>query len=63
LEAFFLAGSTSLPELTIDLNAIWLGLPDLACGDLIGSNLFNLLILAIVDLAHRSGGTFIGTTL
>jgi cation:H+ antiporter len=51
-----LAAATSLPELTIDLNAIWLGLPDLACGDLIGSSLFNLLILAIADLAHRSRG-------
>ena len=55
----FLAAATSLPELTIDLNAIWLGLPDLACGDLVGSSLFNLLILAIVDLAHRSRGGLI----
>lgn len=52
----FLAAATSLPELTIDLHAIWLGMPDLACGDLIGSSLFNLLILAIVDLVHRSPG-------
>lgn len=54
--SIFLAAATSLPELTVDLNAIWLGLPDMACGDLIGSSLFNLLILAIVDLAHRSQG-------
>lgn len=55
----FLAAATSLPELTIDLNAIWLGLPDIACGDLIGSSLFNLLILAVVDLVHRSRGGFL----
>ncbi len=55
----FLAAATSLPELTIDLNAISLGLSDLACGDLIGSSLFNLLILAIADLAHRSRGGLI----
>lgn len=55
----FLAAATSLPELTTDLNAIWLGLPDLACGGLIGSSLFNLLILAVVDLVHRSRGGFL----
>lgn len=52
--SLFLAAATSLPELTVDLNAIWLGLPDMACGGLIGSSLFNLLILAFVDLTHRS---------
>lgn len=50
----FLAGATSLPELSVDLSAIRLGLPDLAVGDLFGSCLFNLLILAVLDLSHRS---------
>jgi cation:H+ antiporter len=50
----FLAAATSLPELTTDLNAIWLDLPDLAVGDLLGSCLFNLLILACVDFVYRS---------
>jgi cation:H+ antiporter len=50
----FLAAATSLPELTTGLNAIWLDLPDLAVGDLLGSCLLNLLILAGVDLVYRS---------
>ena len=51
-----LAGATSLPELTVDLSAIRLNLPDLAVGDLVGSSLMNLLILAVMDLSHRSRG-------
>jgi len=51
-----LAAATSLPELTVDLSAIRQGMPDLAAGDLVGSSLMNLLILAALDLAHRSGG-------
>ena len=50
----FLAGATSLPELSVDVNAIRQGMPDLAVGDLVGSSLFNLLILAVLDLSHRS---------
>lgn len=48
------AGATSLPELSVDLNAIALGAPDLAIGDLMGSCLMNLAILAVVDMLHRS---------
>ncbi len=51
-----LAGATSLPELTVDISAVRLGLYDLALGDLLGSSLMNLLILAILDLTHRSRG-------
>lgn len=49
----FLAGATSLPELMVDLNSVWLGQPDLAVGDLLGSSLLNLLILAGLDMAFR----------
>ncbi len=52
--SILLAGATSLPELTVDISAVRFGLPDLAVGDLMGSSLFNLLILAVADLAHRS---------
>ena len=48
-----LATATSLPEFAVDCNLARMGLPDLALGDLLGSSLFNLLILAILDLAHR----------
>jgi cation:H+ antiporter len=51
-----LAAATSLPELTVDLSAIRMGLPDLAVGDLLGSSLMNLLILAVLDLSHHSRG-------
>lgn len=49
-----LAAVTSLPELTVDISAVRLGADDLAVGDLMGSCLFNLLILAVLDLCHRS---------
>ena len=51
-----LAAATSLPELTVDISAVRQGMPDLAAGDLFGSSLMNLLILAVLDLVHRSGG-------
>lgn len=51
-----LAGATSLPELAVDISAIRMGAPDLAVGDLFGSCLANLLILAILDLMQRSSG-------
>src|SRR5262245_19367970 len=51
-----LAGATSLPELTVDISAVRLGAVDLAVGDLLGSSLMNLLILAILDLSHQSHG-------
>jgi cation:H+ antiporter len=51
-----LAAATSLPELTVDLSAVRQGMPDLAAGDLLGSSIMNLLILAVLDLVHRSGG-------
>jgi cation:H+ antiporter len=51
-----LAGATSLPELSVDLTAVRIGVPDIAVGDLLGSCLMNLLILAVLDLTHHSRG-------
>lgn len=51
-----LAGATSLPELTVDITAVRLGETDLAAGDLLGSSLMNLLILAVLDLTFYSRG-------
>jgi cation:H+ antiporter len=45
-----LAGATSLPELATDISAVRLGAVDLAVGDLFGSSLANMLILALIDL-------------
>lgn len=51
--ALLLASSTSLPELTTDVNAAVLGSVDLGVGDLFGSTLANMLLLALLDLAYR----------
>lgn len=50
-----LAAATSLPELTVDVAAVRAGHADLAAGDLLGSSLMNLLILAGIDLCQRNG--------
>jgi cation:H+ antiporter len=50
----FLAVSTSLPEIAASLAAIRLGAIDLAIGNVLGSNLVNVLLLAIYDLADGS---------
>lgn len=49
-----LAGATSLPEVTTSLSAVLIGNPDIAVGNVLGSNLFNLLVLATFDLYFRS---------
>jgi cation:H+ antiporter len=51
-----LAAVTSLPELATGVSAIrWVQAPDITVGDLLGSCVFNLLILAVVDVLYRSG--------
>lgn len=49
----FLAISTSLPELVISFASIRMGLLDMAVGNVLGSNMFNLLILFVADVALR----------
>src|SRR5688572_19910174 len=51
--SLLLAASTSLPELTTDVNAALLGAVDIGVGDLMGSTLANMLILALLDLIYR----------
>lgn len=51
----FLAASTSLPEAAVSISAIRMGSFDLAVGNLIGSNLFNILILSIDDAFYTKG--------
>jgi cation:H+ antiporter len=48
----FVALSTSLPELVVSFSALKIGAVDMAIGDLFGSNLFNMNILAIDDLLY-----------
>lgn len=54
----FLAASTSLPELVVSFSAIRLGSYDMAVGNLLGSNVFNILILALDDLFYVEGPLF-----
>jgi cation:H+ antiporter len=54
--SILLAGATSLPELTVDISAVRMGMEDLAAGDLLGSSLMNLMLLAALDLTHYSRG-------
>ncbi|MEA5593526.1 sodium:calcium antiporter [Rivularia sp. UHCC 0363] len=57
--AILLAGSTSLPELATGVSAVnYLDAPDLAAGGIFGSCLFNLTILAILDIITGGGPLF-----
>lgn len=50
-----IAASTSLPELVVSISALRIGAVDIAVGNLFGSNLFNIFILAIDDIAYTRG--------
>lgn len=52
---FFLAASTSLPEIAVSVAALRLGAADMAVGNLFGSNIFNILILFIDDVVYLDG--------
>ncbi|MCW5635804.1 MAG: sodium:calcium antiporter [Rubrivivax sp.] len=51
----FMALATTLPEMAVTLGALRLGALDMAIGNLLGSNLFNVTILAVDDLAYTRG--------
>ena len=53
--SLFIALATTLPEITVTVAALKLGALDLAVSNLLGSNLFNLLILAIDDVFYLKG--------
>lgn len=49
-----MASVTSLPELVTGITSVtFAGVPDIAAGDVLGSCVFNMLILALLDAAHR----------
>lgn len=48
----FLAAATSLPELLASINAFRAGFPNLAAGNFFGSNMVNMVLLALVDLMY-----------
>ena len=53
--SLFIAITTSLPEIVVSLAAVRIGAVDLGVGNVLGSNLFNLLVLALDDVFYRSG--------
>ena len=54
----FVAAITSAPEVVVTVAALRMGAVDLAIGNLFGSNLFDIAILAIDDLAYLPGPLF-----
>jgi cation:H+ antiporter len=54
----FVAMATSVPELATTIGALRLGAVDLAIGSLLGSNLFDILIIGLDDLAYQPGALF-----
>lgn len=51
----FIALSTSLPEVVVSIAAVRIGAIDLAVGNLFGSNIFNIFILAVDDFFFTKG--------
>jgi cation:H+ antiporter len=51
----FMSAATSLPELVVTIGAVRLGALDMAIANLLGSNLFNMVVLAVDDLAYAKG--------
>ena len=54
----FVAFVTSLPEMVVTVAALHLGAVNMAIGNLFGSNLFNIGILAIDDIFYLPGSLF-----
>jgi cation:H+ antiporter len=53
--SLFIAITTSLPEIVVSLAAVRIGAIDLGIGNVLGSNLFNMLILGLDDMFYRQG--------
>ena len=49
------AMSTSLPEVVVSISAASIGAYDIAIGNVLGSNIFNMVIIAASDIAYRGG--------
>lgn len=54
----FVAFATSVPELAVTIGALRIGAIDMAIGNVLGSNLFDILILAIDDLVYTPAPLF-----
>ncbi|MDI6758397.1 MAG: sodium:calcium antiporter [Candidatus Omnitrophota bacterium] len=56
--SLFLGLATTLPEITVSIAAIRLGAKELAVANMLGSNLFNITIIAINDVLYRKAPYF-----
>jgi cation:H+ antiporter len=52
--SLFVAITTSLPEVVVSISAVRIGAIDLGVGNLLGSNLFNFMILGLDDVFYRA---------
>jgi cation:H+ antiporter len=50
-----IAFTTSLPEIVVSLAAISIGSPNMAVANILGSNIFNMLIIPVMDIIYRKG--------
>lgn len=53
--SLFIAFATTLPEITVSFSALRLGAVDLCVANMIGSNLFNMVIIGIDDIFYTEG--------
>lgn len=53
--SLFIAITTSLPEIVVSITAVRIGAIDLGVGNVLGSNLFNLLVLGLDDVFYTPG--------
>jgi len=51
----FIATTTSLPELVVSIAALKIGAADMAIANIFGSNMFNIVILAVDDIFYIKG--------
>ena len=56
----FLAFTTTLPEITVSFTAVRIGASDMAVANMIGSNLFNMSILPVIDLIYSQSPVLAG---
>lgn len=56
--AIFLGVATSLPELSASINLVRMGNFNASFGNIVGSNLFNFIILCFGDVLYRKGGIY-----
>jgi len=47
--------TTSLPEMVVAFTAVRLGVPEMVVGNVLGANLFNLIIVALCDFLYPKG--------